>query len=269
MTMNIGEFAALTGISVKALRHYDGQGVLPPAEVDALSGHRRYTPRQVRAGVSVKTLRSAGVPLPAAAAAVATSSERAALEAHRAQVIAERDAEDARHATALRAFASLRHPLVAQEREAAMQHFIGWRVDAGAPDGEGGADPGEGATEMLSRMAAVGVVPAGPHWTSTRPRGHDDSESVLCWPVDELPPGGAVGRCAVSGTLPQRTEAFVRWPFDPADAGVGTAVAPIVALAEALDGAGATASPIEIRHRVVRDERDEPVMELAVTVVAR
>lgn len=269
MTMNIGEFAALTGISVKALRHYDGEGVLPPAEIDPATGHRRYTLRQVRAGVSVKALRSAGVPLPAAAAAVATSSEHAALESHRAQVIAERHAEDTRYGTALRAFASLRHPLAAEEREAAMQHFIGWRVDAGAPDGEGGADPGEGATEMLSRMAAVGVVPAGPHWTSTRPRGHDDSESVLCWPVDELPPGGLVGQCAVSGTLPRRTEAFVRWPFDPADAGVDTAVAPIVALAEALDGAVSTASPIEIRHRVVRDERDEPVMELAITVAAR
>ena len=40
--MNIGEFAALTGLGVKALRHYDERGVLTPAAVDPVSGYRKY-----------------------------------------------------------------------------------------------------------------------------------------------------------------------------------------------------------------------------------
>ncbi|MFD0488651.1 MerR family DNA-binding transcriptional regulator [Saccharopolyspora spinosporotrichia] len=48
--MNIGEFAQLTGLSIKALRRYDEQGLLRPAVVDpgrATGGTRRrnWTPR--------------------------------------------------------------------------------------------------------------------------------------------------------------------------------------------------------------------------------
>ncbi|MFF9654274.1 MerR family DNA-binding transcriptional regulator [Streptomyces sp. NPDC014622] len=32
--LRIGEFAGLTGLIVKALRHYDEKGVLVPADVD-------------------------------------------------------------------------------------------------------------------------------------------------------------------------------------------------------------------------------------------
>ena len=59
--MNIGEFAALTGLGVKALRHYDERGVLTPAAVDPVSGYRKYGEEQVRTGVVLKTLRDAGV----------------------------------------------------------------------------------------------------------------------------------------------------------------------------------------------------------------
>lgn len=39
--MNIGEFAQLTGLSIKALRRYDEQGLLRPAVVDPWSRYRR------------------------------------------------------------------------------------------------------------------------------------------------------------------------------------------------------------------------------------
>ena len=39
--MTVGEVSALTGVSVRALRHYDRIGLLPPAEVSA-TGYRLY-----------------------------------------------------------------------------------------------------------------------------------------------------------------------------------------------------------------------------------
>lgn len=70
--LRIGEFAALTGLSVKALRHYDETGVLVPAEIDGRSAYRRYAKRQVRSGLVIRALRDAGVPLPAVSAAIAS-----------------------------------------------------------------------------------------------------------------------------------------------------------------------------------------------------
>ncbi|MFC7743256.1 MerR family transcriptional regulator [Nocardiopsis composta] len=61
--MNIGEFAQLTGLSTKALRIYDEQGLLRPASVDPWTGYRRYTAAQLAAAVRIKGMREAGVPL--------------------------------------------------------------------------------------------------------------------------------------------------------------------------------------------------------------
>ena len=79
--LSIGEFAGMTGLSVKALRHYDEKGVLVPRDVDPRSGYRRYGEDQVRAGVVVRALRAADVPLADVAHSVAAGDGRAALEA--------------------------------------------------------------------------------------------------------------------------------------------------------------------------------------------
>jgi DNA-binding transcriptional MerR regulator len=42
--MSIGRFAALTGLPITTLRHYDEIGLLRPAEVDHDPGYRRYRP---------------------------------------------------------------------------------------------------------------------------------------------------------------------------------------------------------------------------------
>ena len=44
--LSIGRFARLTGLTVKALRHYDVQGLLSPAHVDDWTGYRYYTADQ-------------------------------------------------------------------------------------------------------------------------------------------------------------------------------------------------------------------------------
>lgn len=61
--LSIGTFAALTGLTVTTLRHYDDIGLLVPASVDEVTGYRRYEPAQAgRAGL-IRRLRAADLPL--------------------------------------------------------------------------------------------------------------------------------------------------------------------------------------------------------------
>ncbi|GIE49973.1 MerR family transcriptional regulator [Actinoplanes nipponensis] len=68
---SIGEIARASGLSVSALRFYDGAGVLVPAEVDAATGYRRYSDDQLRAARLVAGLRRVGMPVAGITRAVA------------------------------------------------------------------------------------------------------------------------------------------------------------------------------------------------------
>jgi DNA-binding transcriptional MerR regulator len=59
----IGRFARLAGLSVGALRHYDELDLLRPAEVDRLTGYRRYRRQQLDEARIIARLRSLEVPL--------------------------------------------------------------------------------------------------------------------------------------------------------------------------------------------------------------
>jgi DNA-binding transcriptional MerR regulator len=61
--MPIGRFARLTGLTVKALRHYDEVGLLRPAAVDPDTGYRSYAPDQVRRAEAIRKLRRLELPL--------------------------------------------------------------------------------------------------------------------------------------------------------------------------------------------------------------
>ena len=63
--MSIGEFARRSRLSPKALRLYDGLGLLSPARVDEFSGYRYYEPGQLDQARLIATLRHVGVPLAA------------------------------------------------------------------------------------------------------------------------------------------------------------------------------------------------------------
>src|ERR1700746_1410838 len=55
--MPIGRFSRLTGVGVKALRHYDEVGLLVPAAVDDETGYRFYSPDQVDRAEAIRLLR--------------------------------------------------------------------------------------------------------------------------------------------------------------------------------------------------------------------
>jgi DNA-binding transcriptional MerR regulator len=71
--MPIGRFARLTGLSVKALRHYDELGLLRPAAVDPDTGYRHYAAGQVERAETIRLLRRLEVPLDDIATLLATS----------------------------------------------------------------------------------------------------------------------------------------------------------------------------------------------------
>jgi len=48
MLLRIGDFARLGRVTVKALRHYEEEGVLTPREVDRATGYRHYAPEQLQ-----------------------------------------------------------------------------------------------------------------------------------------------------------------------------------------------------------------------------
>ena len=82
----IGEMARASGLSVSALRFYDGAGVLVPAAVDPVTGYRRYADGQLRAARLVASLRRVGMPVAEISAAVRglpdPDAVRRLLEAH-------------------------------------------------------------------------------------------------------------------------------------------------------------------------------------------
>lgn len=80
--LTVGVVARRSGLTPKALRHYDRIGLLPPAYVDHATGYRRYDRNQVAQARLVHLLRSLDLPLDEVRVAVAawTGGDAAAIE---------------------------------------------------------------------------------------------------------------------------------------------------------------------------------------------
>ena len=87
--MPIGRFSRLTGVGVKALRHYDEIGLLVPAAVDDESGYRFYSVDQVDRAEAIRLLRRLDMPLDEVRSTLAAEDPaalRAALVSHQRQM---------------------------------------------------------------------------------------------------------------------------------------------------------------------------------------
>ena len=87
--MPIGRFSRLTGVGVKALRHYDEVGLLVPAAVDDESGYRFYSPDQVDRAEAIRLLRRLDMPLDEIRSTLAADDPAAlrdALVSHQRQI---------------------------------------------------------------------------------------------------------------------------------------------------------------------------------------
>lgn len=266
--LGIGEFAGLTGLSVKALRHYDEKGVLVPAEVDAHSGYRRYAESQVREGVVVRALRDAGVALPEVAGALTGGTALEALGERRRCVLEEREREDRAHADAEGALRALRVPVevVAVEREA--QPYVGRVISVPVEEADdlNDDDANEVILALFEEVQRAGLGPAGRFWTTIRPGERGQIDLVCCWPTVHEASAGWGGADIEVGVLPARTELVATWrPTDGEDLPVGYTHPAVVALFEAVAHRRVDLRDAEVRQTVDGTSADDWSVEVAIT----
>ncbi|MFJ4435265.1 MerR family transcriptional regulator [Streptomyces sp. NPDC088923] len=162
--LSIGDFARATHLSVKALRHYQEQGLLEPAETDEVSGYRRYDLAQIPTAQIIHRFRDLDMPLAEIREILRTPDPAA------------RNALIARHLRRLEdqlvrtrdAVASLRDLLEHPEAAAPIthRHLPARRVAAVTAEDLDVADIGawyHGALgELFATLGSQGVPPSGP-----------------------------------------------------------------------------------------------------------
>ena len=75
--VSIGDFAVMTSLSRKALRHYHDIGILEPAHIDAHTGYRFYDTSQVDHAHIIRRFRSLGMSIPDIKALLSTEDAAA------------------------------------------------------------------------------------------------------------------------------------------------------------------------------------------------
>ena len=75
--VSIGDFAVMTSLSRKALRHYHDIGILEPAHIDAHTGYRFYDTSQVDHAHIIRRFRSLGMSIPDIKALLSTDDAAA------------------------------------------------------------------------------------------------------------------------------------------------------------------------------------------------
>lgn len=186
--LTIGDFATFAGVSVRTLRFWDREGVLPPADVDPRTGYRRYTAAQLVVAHRVRAFQALGFTLDQIRGLLAeppgTDRMATMLQALRAE--AERDRAEAQ-ARVSRIEASLRlmeemtmsmsdpttaasttgpaHDVVRKTSPAVRLATLGESLGPVDPStADYGAVFGRLFGELTGRLAAAGVHPVGPPW---------------------------------------------------------------------------------------------------------
>ncbi|GAA2459787.1 MerR family transcriptional regulator [Streptomyces glaucus] len=195
--ITIGELAARTRLSHKALRLYGDRGLLAPAHVDPRTGFRRYGPDQVERARHIALLRAAGMSLDRIAVLLdAQGAERARLlDAHERQ-------QESAHAARRAAVRYARHVLTGggppvrgiAERDVPEQKVLftqGHVTAAGLPGFLGEA------TELLfGHLRRAGAGLSGPVFAVYRGLVGEDSDGPVevCAPTrDAVEPAGRAG----------------------------------------------------------------------------
>ena len=214
----IGGFSRLSGLTIKALRHYDEIGLLEPARVDASSGYRYYALEQLRQADAVARLRALDLPLDECKAILGEPARRSRLEERRAELGRSIDAlaglidDPARLTTA---------PILLEKvevKELAPQAVltIGTRT---TPDGLDAVIP-ESINGVAAYIDELGAKRNGPPFTIC-PEPEDDGaiEVAVGWPTaEQLPghgrvesrvlPGGPVAWAVYRGAYTELTGAY-------------------------------------------------------------
>ncbi|MER5621843.1 MerR family DNA-binding transcriptional regulator [Streptosporangium sp. NPDC002544] len=278
--MSIGEFAELTGLSLKALRLYDEQGLLKPTSVDPWSRHRRYRASQFAVATRLKVLRAADIPLADAPRLLADPDTAAAtLAEHRSRVVAERERQDEAFEVLGRLLGGEdRHDWQVAERRAQRQHWAG--VVLRMPRGDdltadeverANEEVNEGFAALWRALAEIGNAPTGPFWSTFRATPGSDTaiEMMCCWPVAQpLPAGFSVPeRTVETGTVEAALELVVRWRFEePVMMIDGAAHPAVLALLAVAEERGLDVDLSRLRQIGLMEQGESVGIEVVITV---
>ena len=145
----IGRFARASGLTIGALRHYDEEGVLVPADVDPATGYRRYRRDQLQMARAVAALRDLELSIPAIRALLDTDDP-----ATRATILQdERVRLEARTARLQRALHRLHMLSITADQRA---------TAATAPDADADGDPAAGSAASPTPRSEDLSVPTPP-----------------------------------------------------------------------------------------------------------
>jgi effector-binding domain-containing protein len=192
----IGRFSKMTRLSVKALRLYDENGLLPPAYVDPSSGYRYYDLGQANRAEAVRILRSVDMPLDEIRAILETDDPvliHKQLVVHRER-LAERLAAQERTLAYLESLIQRKEgimPYDVQVTEATTQLVAATKVHTNLS--QIGDDIGAGFGSLMMALGREGITPSGAPLIVY----HDvideetDGDIEVCVPVDAAISGDA------------------------------------------------------------------------------
>ncbi|QJU52199.1 hypothetical protein SCB71_00735 [Herbiconiux sp. KACC 21604] len=228
----------------------------------------------MRAGVQVRALRDAGVPLSAVGEAVASGEVEGALERHRREVDERRRREDRAFRDAAAVLRALAAPVAVRERTMPDQPYVGQVILLSVDETDAVTDDDANVvlTGLYECVAQAGLGPTGPFWTALRAgAARETIELVCCWPTSSLAPQGAVASDAFASTLPVRTELVATWrPGAGEEAPEGALHPAVVALFDTVSTSGfELAGGTEIRQTVLAQNPDDYAVEVSVTVSDR
>jgi MerR family transcriptional regulator, thiopeptide resistance regulator len=202
MAFTVGELAKLTGVTVRALHHYDEIGLVRPSQRSE-AGYRLYDADDVLRLQEVLVLRELGVALPEIGALLAATTDRAALlRAHRARLAARRAQVDA-------LLAAVDHALGVLEKGQTMQPidakkmFEGFRHEDYADEARERWGNTDAYQESARRTKAYGP----PEWAEIR----QDSEQIYQQLAELMQQGAAVADPAVQQAVEAHRRHIDRW----------------------------------------------------------
>src|SRR5438132_6927315 len=162
-TLTIGDFSAITHLSIKTLRRYHEAGLLEPAKVDPQTGYRYYAVDQVPAAQVIHRFRELGMPVREVGEVLATADPeaRATLIAHHLERLESQLDQTRAAVSSLRRLLQPDPPSIEVEHrrlEATTVAAVRATVDLG----EVLAWYAEAMGELDRALDALGLSPAGP-----------------------------------------------------------------------------------------------------------
>ena len=186
----IGRFSKMVRLSIKALRHYDEQGLLSPAVVDPASGYRYYRYSQANRAEAIRILRGLDMPIEQIRQVLEVDDPGLVakhLEAHR-ELLEERLDQHRRMLSFLERLISRKEgvmPYEVQVKEVPAQHVAALSKHTSlATIGE---DVSAAFTQIWGVIGPRGIVPMGPPFLVMNDALDEVTEGdvELCVPIAE------------------------------------------------------------------------------------